>query len=387
MNKTIYFDHNATTPVHPEVFKAMEPFYKEEYGNASSLHVKGRPARHAVDQARHTVATFLAAADEDIIFTAGGTEADNMAIKGVCWANINKGNHIITSTIEHSAILATCRYMEKNGYKVTYLPVDKDGIVSAQDLKKAITAKTVLISIMQANNETGSIQPIKEFAEIAKENKILFHTDAVQSFAKLDIDVQQLPVDLVSVSAHKIYGPKGIGALYIKKGVKITQLSHGGHHERGLRAGTENVPGIVGFAKAVELAAEDRKGKNNRLVELRDRLHKGITKSIEEVYLNGHSQQRLPGTLNLGFRYIEGESIMLNLDLLGICVSTGSACTSGTLEPSHVLTAMGVAPEYAQGSIRFSLGEENTNEEVDYCISVLPEIIKRLRAMSPLRKA
>lgn len=387
MQKLVYFDNNATTPVHPEVFKAMEPFYKAEYGNASSIHAMGRPARHAVDSARHVIATFLGASDEDIIFTSGGTESDNMAIKGAALANSAKGNHIITNAAEHSAVLSTCRFMEKNGFKVTYLGVDKCGMVSPDDLKKAITDKTVLITIMHANNETGTIQPIKEFALIAKENKILFHTDAVQSFAKLDIDVNDISIDLLSASAHKIYGPKGIGILYIRKGVKIIPLSHGGHHERGLRAGTENVPGIVGFAKAVELASVDRDKKNKSLLNLRDRLHKNITKQIEDVYLNGHLTQRLPGSLNLSFKYIEGESIMLNLDIQGVCVSTGSACTSGTLEPSHVLTAMGIPPEIAQGSIRFSLGEQNTQEEVDYCVNILPEIVKRLRVMSPLKKS
>lgn len=386
MNKPIYFDNNATTPVHPQVFKAMEPFYKEEYGNASSIHAKGRVARHAVDNARHIIAVSIGASDEDIIFTSGGTESDNIAIKGAVLANSAKGNHIITSAAEHSAVLATCKYLEKNGCKVTYIGVDKYGIVSPDALKKAITDKTVLITIMHANNETGTINPIKELAKIAKENKILFHTDAVQSFGKLDIDVNDIPIDMLSVSGHKIYGPKGIGALYIRKGVKITPLAHGGHHEHNLRAGTENVPGIVGFAKAVELAGADRAKKNKALTALRDRLHKGLTKDIEDVYLNGHLTERLPGSLNLSFRYIEGESIMLNLDMQGVCVSTGSACTSGTLEPSHVLTAMGVPVDVAQGSIRFSLGEQNTAEEVDYCISIMPEIIKRLRAMSPLKK-
>jgi len=386
MKKPIYFDHNATTPVDLEVFKAMEPFYKESFGNASSLHAAGRPNRHEVDKARHTVASALAASDEDIIFTSGGTEADNMAIKGAAWASIAKGNHIITSQIEHPAVLSTCKFMEKNGFKVTYLAVDKYGVVSPGDLQKAITDKTVLVTIMHANNETGTVQPIKELGKIARDSKILFHTDAVQSFGKFDIDVNDMNIDLLSLSAHKIYGPKGVGALYIKKGTKITPLMHGGHHERNLRPGTENVPGIVGLGKATELSFVEREKKNKELKGLRDRLHNGITKSIEDVYLNGHPTNRLPGTLNLSFRYIEGESIMLNLDLQGVCVSTGSACTSGTLEPSHVLTAMGVPPENAQGSIRFSLGEENTMEEVDFCVSILPEIVKRLRAMSPLKK-
>ena len=386
MKRPIYFDHNATTPVDPEVFKAIEPFYKESFGNASSLHAVGRPNRHEVDKARHIVAAALGAADEDIIFTSGGTEADNMAIKGVAWASIAKGNHIITSKIEHPAVLSTCKFLEKNGFKVTYLPVDKYGVVSPADLQKAITDKTILVTIMHANNETGTINPIKELGKIARDSKVLFHTDAVQSFGKLDIDVNDMNIDLLSLSAHKIYGPKGVGALYIKKGVKITPLMHGGHHERNLRPGTENVPGIVGLGKATELSFIDREKKNKELTNLRNRLHNSITKSIEEVFLNGHPINRLPGSLNLSFRYIEGESIMLNLDLQGICVSTGSACTSGTLEPSHVLTAMGVVPENAQGSIRFSLGEQNTMEEVDFCVSILPEIVKRLRAMSPLKK-
>jgi cysteine desulfurase len=386
MQKTIYFDHNATTPVHPEVLKAMESFYKDEYGNASSLHAKGRVCRQAVENSRHTVASLLGVADEDVIFTGSGTESDNMAIKGVLWANKAKGNHIITSLVEHSAVLATCKYLEKEGVKVTYLAVDKYGMASPEDLKKAITDKTVLVTIMHANNEVGTVNPIKELAGVCKEKKVLFHTDAVQSFGKLDIDVEAMQIDLLSLSAHKIYGPKGVGALYIRKGVKIIPLSHGGHHERNLRAGTENVAGIVGLGKAVELAAIDRPAKNKRLAALRDRLYDGLKKSIDDIYLNGHPSQRLPGTVNISFRFIEGESIMLNLDLAGICVSTGSACTSGTLEPSHVLTAMGIVPELAQGSIRFSLGEGNTAEEVDRCVSVLPDIIKRLRAMSPLKK-
>jgi len=386
MDKLIYFDNNATTPVALKVFKAMEPFYKDEYGNASSIHAKGRPARLAIDKARHAIASLIGASDEDIIFTSGGTESDNIAIKGAVLANSSKGNHIITSKTEHSAVLATCKFMEKNGFTVTYLPVNKYGMVLPDDLKNAIKEKTVLVTIMHANNETGTINPIKELAAIAKEKKILFHTDAVQSFGKLDTDAGNLGVDLLSVSAHKIHGPKGVGALYVKKGVKITPLTHGGHHERKLRAGTENVPGIIGFAKAAELISVDRENKNQALTNLRNRLHNGISEKINNVYLNGHPTQRLPGTLNLSFRYIEGESIMLNLDMQGVCVSTGSACTSGTLEPSHVLTAMGVAVDIAQGSIRFSLSDINTQSEVDYCISILPEIIKRLRAMSPLKK-
>lgn len=387
MKKIIYLDHNSTTPVHPEVLKAMMPFYKNRYGNASSLHAKGREARDAVDRAREALGDFLGTEPEDIIFTSGGTESDNFAIKGALLRNKDSGkDHIITSQIEHSAVLATCRYLEKKGFEVTYVDVDKYGIVDLEQIKNSITERTCLISIMHANNEVGIIQSIKEIAKIAKEKGVYFHTDAVQSFCKIPTNVEELGIDMLSISAHKIYGPKGIGALYIRKGVKIEPCQYGGHHERNLRAGTENVAGISGLGKAVELFKDDYIEKSKRVKLLRDRLHKGLSENIEELYLNGHPDLRLPNTLNLGFNYVEGESLLLNFDMKGICVSTGSACTSGSLEPSHVLAAMGVDTVIAQGSVRFSLGDENTESEIDYCINVIPKIVKKLRKMSPLVK-
>jgi len=385
MSDTIYFDHNATTPVDEQVFKAMEPYYKDEYGNASSMYSKGRQARTVVDEAREVIAGSLGTEAEDIVFTSGGTESDNLAIKGVAWANRAEKKHIITSSTEHAAVLSTCKQLEKDGFELTYLPVDKYGIVSPQDLKKAIKKDTSLVTIMHANNETGTIAPIAELAKVAKDAGVLFHTDAVQSFGKMALDIDELGVDLLSVSAHKIYGPKGVGALFIKKGVKLNPLSHGGHHERNLRAGTENVAGIAGFGKAVELAGKNGLKDAKKIKGLRDALYKGIESKIEDVSLNGHPEMRLPNTLNISFKFIEGESIMLNLDFKGICVSTGSACTSGTLDPSHVLTAMGIPAEFSQGSIRFSLGKSNTQKQVDYCLKELPAIIKKLRSMSPLK--
>lgn len=382
--KTIYLDHSATTPVHPEVLKAMLPYYRSRYGNASSVHAKGRQARQAIDEARQIIGDFLGTEAVDIIFTSGGTESDNLAIKGVCLALKDKKDHIITSKIEHHAVLNVCSFLEKIGFRVTYLSVDKYGLVDPGDVKKAITAKTAIISIMHANNEVGTIQPISEIGRIAREAEVYFHTDAVQSFGKIPVDVENLNVDLLSISGHKIYGPKGIGALYIRKGVKVLPLQHGGHHERKLRAGTENVPGIVGLGKAVQLLSKDYQHRAKRLCKLRDRLYQGLRQKIKDIKLNGHPRQRLPFTLNVSFKYIEGESLTLNLDLKGICVSTGSACTSGSLEPSHVLSAMGVPPEVAQGSIRFSLGDQNTEEEIDYVVKVTVEIVERLRRMSPL---
>jgi len=387
MKRIIYLDHNATTPVNPEVLKAMIPFYKSQYGNASSLHSKGREARNAVDKAREILGDFLGTEPEDIIFTSGGTESDNFAIKGTLFRNKDTGrDHIITSKIEHQAVLSTCKYLEKKGVRVTYVDVDKYGIVDLNQIKDSIAEKACLITIMHANNEVGTIQPIKEIARIAKEKGVYFHTDAIQSFCKIPTGAKELGVDMLSISAHKIYGPKGVGALYIRKGVKIEPYQHGGHHERSLRAGTENVAGIVGLGKAVELLKEDYLQKAQRIQMLRDRLHKGLSEEIDELYLNGHPELRLPNTLNLGFAYVEGESLLLNFDMKGICVSTGSACTSGSLEPSHVLTAMGADPIISQGSVRFSLGQDNSEEEIDYCIRVIPKIVRKLRKMSPLVK-
>ncbi len=383
--KTVYLDNNATTRMREEVLEAMLPFYEATYGNASSIHQFGRAARVAVDRARQEVADLLGAASpEEIIFTSGGTESDNFAVKGVAYALKKKGNHIITSAIEHSAILNASRALEKDGYKVTYLPVDKHGLVDPDKVDKAITDKTILISIMYANNEVGTIEPVNEIGAIAKSRGIYFHTDAVQAIGKVPLEVKNMPVDLMSMSAHKIYGPKGVGAIYIRKSTKISAIMHGGHQEIGKRAGTENVPGLVGLGKAAELAKIEVSQEAKKLRELRDYLYKGITGSIPHTRLNGDPEKRLPNTVNIGFKYLEGESIMLNLDMEGIAVSTGSACTSGTLEPSHVLTAMGVDAADAQGSIRFSLGRDNTKEEIDYVVSALSPIIQRLREMSPL---
>ena len=367
-----------------EVLEAMLPYMKDTYGNASSIHQFGRPARKAIDEARAKVAALLGAAStEEIIFTSGGTESDNYAIKGVAHALKSKGNHIITSAIEHHAVLNTCKFLEKEGCKVTYLGVDQYGMIKLDELKKAITGKTILITIMYANNEVGTIEPVEEIGRIAKEKGIYFHTDAVQAAGKLSFAVKDLDVDLLSISAHKIYGPKGVGAIYIKKGTKITAQMHGGHHEMSKRAGTENVAGIVGLGVAAELAKKEIP-EEGKIQGLRDYLYEGITSKIDDVRLNGHPQMRLPNTLNVSFTYLEGESIILNLDMEGVAVSTGSACTSGTLEPSHVLSAMGVDAVNAQGSVRFSLGKDNTKEDMDYVTGVLPPIIKRLRAMSPL---
>ena len=383
--RKVYMDNNATTRTRHEVVEAMLPYFSEIYGNASSIHQFGRLARTAVDQARQNVASLLGAASpEEIIVTSGGTEADNFAIKGVVAALRSKGNHIITSAIEHQAVLNTCKALEREGCKVTYVNVDGYGFVNLEEVKKAITDKTILITIMHANNEVGTIEPIEAIGNIAKERGVYFHTDAVQSTGKIPFDLKKMNIDLLSLSGHKLYGPKGVGALYIKKGTKITPQMLGGHHEMGKRAGTENVPGIVGLGAACELAAKELNTESKKLTELRDYFYKGITSKIEDVRLNGHPTNRLPNTLNVGFKYLEGESIILNLDMEGVGVSTGSACTSGSLEPSHVLTAMGVDPAETQGSVRFSLGRDNTKEDVDYVLAVLPPIIKRLRDMSPL---
>lgn len=383
--RQIYLDHNATTPVRKEVLDAMMPYFAEDYGNASSVYSMGQKARHAIDEAREVIGDTLGTEAADIIFTSGGTESDNFAIKGVAMANLNKGRHVITSSTEHLAVLEPCRFIEKElGFDVTYLPVDKYGIIDLDKLKDSIRKDTILISIMFANNETGTIQPVKEIAKIAHENKIYFHTDGVQVLGKMPIDVEELGIDLCSFSGHKVYGPKGIGALYLRKGVKITPFQHGGHHERNKRAGTENVAAIVGFAKAVEIAARDMKKNEAHLKGLAKKMWEGLSKELKELYLNGHPEKRLSSTLNISFRYIEGESMVLNFDMKGIYASTGSACTSGSLEPSHVLTAMGVPPDMAQGSVRFSFGYENTEEDVDYCLTEIPPIIERLRKMSPL---
>jgi len=382
--KKIYLDHNATTPVHPGALEAMLPFYKDVFGNASSIHAFGRAARQAVEKSREKIATFIGAEADEIVFTSGGTEADNTAIRGVVAANAAKGNHIITSAVEHHAVLNTCKRLEKNGCKVTYLPVDESGLISVEELRKAITDETVLVTVMHANNETGVVQPVKEIGALAREKGIVFHSDAVQSFTKLPVNVDEMNVDLLSFSAHKIYGPKGVGALYIRKGTKIKPLLIGGHHEKNRRAGTENVAGIAGFAKAVEIARRDGDALNKRISVLRDRLWTGLKDKIKDIKFNGHSENRTPNTLNVSFKFVEGESIILNLDMEGVAVSSGSACTSGSLAASHVLLAMGLDHATAQGSIRFSLGKDNTAEDIDFVIAIFPGIIDKLRKMSPL---
>jgi len=383
--KRVYLDHNATTQPHPDAVKAMLPFYEAYFGNASSVHQFGREAKNAVEQARNSVASLIGAKrPDDIIFTSGGTESNNFAVKGVAYALKEKGDHIITSTIEHLAVEGPCKFLEKNGYRVTYLPVDQYGIVDLEALKRSLTDKTILVTIMYANNEVGTIEPVKDIVRIAKERGVMVHTDAVQAVSKVPLDVDDLGVDLLSLSGHKFYGPKGVGALFIRKGTKISPVQHGGHHEKNRRAGTENVPGLVGMGVAAEIAKREIASEPKRLSGLRDRLQQGIEKAIKHVKLNGHPVLRLPNTCNMSFEYLEGESIVLNLDMEGIAVSTGSACTSGSLEPSHVLLAMGVSAQTAQGSIRFSLGRINTAGEIDYALEKLPPIIERLRKMSPL---
>ena len=384
--RRVYLDHNATTPVHPEVLEAMMPFFKDQFGNASSIHWAGRYVKKYMEDAREKVAALIQAAPTEVVFTGSGTESDNMAIQGVAFAHREKGGHIITTQVEHHAVLHTCRFLEKMGYEVTYLPVDGDGRIDLDDLRRAIRKETILITIMFANNETGTISPVKEIGEIAREKGVVFHTDAIQALGKIPINLKELPVDILSLSGHKIYAPKGIGAQYIRKGIKFTPLLHGGGQERNRRSGTENIPYIIGLGKACEVAQRDFAKRHDHLLRLRDRLHQGIINRIPHVKLNGHPTLRLPNTLNLSFLYIEGESLLLNLDLDGIAVSSGSACTSGSLDPSHVLMAMGIPHEVAQSSLRFSLGWANTEEEIDTVLEILPRIVQRLRDMSPLYK-
>ncbi len=382
--KNIYLDYAATAPCDPQVLKEMEPYFFQKFGNASSLHAFGQEAKKALEDSRVATAEFLGAKPEEIIFTSGGTESNNNVIFGVSEALAGKGNHIITSSIEHHAIIEPCKLLEKRGFKVTYLAVDKDGLVSPDEVKKAITDKTILISVMHANNEIGTIQPIAQIAKFAKEKGIYFHTDAVQTVGHIPINVDDLNVDLLSFSAHKFYGPKGVGALYIRKGTRIGRFLYGGDQERGRRASTHNVSGIVGLAKAIELCSKGMKDETKFLLSLRDKLIKEIPKRIPEVRLNGHPQQRLPNNVNFSIKYIEGESILLSLDMLGIAASTGSACTSSSLEPSHVLLAIGLDHATAHGSLRISMGRWTKESEVDYLLENLPKVVEKLRAMSPL---
>lgn len=380
-------DHAATTFMKPEVLAAMAPYFSRYFGNPSSIYRFSRESREGVEEARARVATALGAGSEEIFFCAGGSEADNWAIKGVAAANRKRGNHIITSAIEHHAVLHTCRALEKQGFSVTYLPVDEYGRVDPGDVEDAITDRTILVSVMTANNEIGTIQPVAEIGRVAHDHDVLFHTDAVQAVGAVPIDVDKMGIDLLSLSGHKFYGPKGTGALYIRRGTRIESLIHGGGQERGRRAGTENVPGIVGLGKAIELATGDIEGHNRRIAAMRNRLIRGVLGSIPDTRLNGHPTERLPNNANFSFRYVEGESILLLLDARGICASTGSACSSASLEPSHVLLATGLAPEEAHGSLRLTLGDANMEDDVDYVLSVLPEVIGRLRQISPLTPA
>lgn len=380
----IYFDHNATTPIADEVVEAMLPFMKEQWGNPSSIHWAGRAPRKAVDEAREKVAALLGCQPIEVIFTSSGTEGDNHAIKGAVYSKKAKGNHIITTKVEHPAVMNTCKYLEKNGFEVTWLDVDARGMIDLEELKSAIKDETVLITVMYANNETGTIFPVHEIAEIAKARGVLFHTDAVQAAGKIPLDMSELKADLVTISGHKIYGPKGVGAQFIRRGVKLVPLIHGGHHERNRRGGTENVAGVIGLGAAAELAVKDIETESGKVRELRDRLQKGLMDNIPHVHLNGHPEKRLPNTVNISFEYVEGESLLLNMDMKGIAASSGSACTSGSLEPSHVLLAMGMSHELSHGSLRFSLGKFNTKEEVDYLIEEMPPIVERMRSMSPL---
>ena len=380
----IYLDYNATTPLRPEVRDAMMPYLTEAFGNGSSIHAYGREARNAIDTAREQVAELIGAkSSSEIVFTGSGTEADNHAIKGLTELQKSRreGNHIITSSVEHHAVLHTCQYLEQRGFEVTYLPVDRYGRIDIEQLRTAIRDTTILISVMHVNNENGTIQPLEEICQVAQEHDILVHTDAVQSIGKLDINVQELGVNLLSLSGHKIYAPKGIGVLYIRRGARLANLVHGGSHERNRRAGSENVPAIVGLGVAAELAKQERDTYSQHLNQLTQRLREGLDAHIDRLHYNGHPEYCAPGTLNVSFEAVEGESLILRLDMEGICVSTGSACTSGSMEPSHVLAALGLPHRLAQGTVRFSLGRNTTEEEIDTVIAKLPKVIKQMRTL------
>ncbi len=383
MQKIKYFDHAATTAVKEEVLKEMIPYFSIEYGNPSSIYSLGRKSKRIIEDARKKVAVEINSEPKEIYFTGCGSESDNIAIKGISYAYKNKGNHIITSKIEHPAILNTCKSLEKEGFCISYLNVDKNGLINLQELENAITDKTILISIMFANNEIGTIEPIKEIGEIAKRHNVFFHTDAVQAVGNIRIDVRNMNIDLLSISAHKFYGPKGVGALYIKKGIHCNKLQDGGHQEKDLRAGTENVTGIVGLGRAIELAYIDLEKYNNRLIELREYYISQIEEKIPYIKINGHREKRLPGNSNISFKFIDGEELLLNLDKKGICASSGSACSTNSTNPSHVLLAIGLKEEDARGALRVTFGNENTREDVDYLVDNLVEIVQKLRNMSP----
>ena len=378
-------DHGAGMPLDSRVFEAMKPYFLEDYGNPSSSHSFGNSARNAIAASREKVAQLVAAEKPlEVIFTSGGTESNNLAIKGVAYRNREKGNHIITTAIEHISVINICKFLQKQGFEVSYVPVDKQGVVDLEKLEAAINDKTILISVMYANGEIGTIQPIREIGKVAHENQVIFHVDAVAAAGKVPINVKEENIDLLSISSNDMYGPKGVGALYIKKGTKVQPVIQGGGQERGLRSGTENVPGIVGMGEAAEIAKRGMEAEGERLTRLRDKLIKGVLDKIDYSFLNGHPTERLSGNANLRFSYIEGESLILGLDMYGVQVSSGSACTSKTLEPSHVLLAIGLAHEEAHGSLVFTMGKQNLEEDVDYVLEVLPDVVKRLRALSPL---
>ena len=379
----VYLDNNATTPVLPEVFEAMRPYFGERFGNASSIHHHGQETRAAVEDARESVADLLGCSASEIVFTSGGTESDNLAVAG--W--VAAGDHVITSSIEHHAVLHACKHLEKLGCEVTILPVDGRGLIDPSDVRRALRPNTKLVSVMMANNETGVLQPVEEIGKIASEASVLFHTDAVQAATKVPIKVRQIGCDALSISGHKIHAPQGVGALYVKKGTRIQPLFHGGRHERSRRAGTENVPGIVALGKAAELATEGlNRGDGQKMAAMRDRLEQGILAQVDEAGVNGEGASRVPNTTNIHFDHIEGESLVIALDLKGLAVSTGAACSSGAIEPSHVLVAMGLRPDQARASIRFSLGKQTTESEIDFALALVPETVARLRAISPKYK-
>jgi len=385
MSRRVYLDHNASTPVHPEVLAEMLPYFGEVFGNPSSVHGFGREARDAVDASRDRVAGFLGARPDEIVFTSGGTESDNFGVKGLAWA-AGRG-HVITSKIEHHAVLRTCQALEAQGFAVTYLPVDGYGMIDPDDVRRAIRPDTIAISLMHANSEVGTIQPARAIGAIAREHGVPFHVDAVQTFGKIEIDVDAFNIDLLSFSGHKIYGPKGVAGLYIRKGTRMVSVQHGGEHERRRRAGTENVPGIVGLGKAAEIRRRDMKEEATRLTALRNRLWEGVRARVPDVRLNGHPTERVPGTANIAYKHVESESIVLGLDLKGIAVSAGSACTAGSVEPSYVLVAMGVPIEWAMGAVRSSLGRSTTAEDIDYVIESVEPIVRKLRAAMPVGAA
>ena len=383
--KRIYMDHAATTPMAQEVLEAMKPHFSEKFGNASSLHSFGREAREALEKARREMAGMIGARPNEIIFTSGGTESDNLAIKGIAIANKSKGNYIITSKIEHHAIHEPCEWLKKQGFKITYLDVNKEGMINPSDVEKAITKDTILVSIMHANNEIGTIEHIEEIGRICRKHKVYFHTDAVQTFGKIPIDVKKMNIDMLSASSHKLYGPKGVGLFFLGQDVKIEPIQHGGGHESGMRSGTENVPGVIGFAKAMELATKNMAKESERETKLRDKLITEILK-IEGSHLTGHAKERLPNNASFYFDGIEGEAMLIRLDEKGIAASTGSACSSKSLEPSHVLTAIGLKPEQAHGSLRITIGKDNTEQDIEYVIEQVRSIVNSLRKISPFKR-